>query len=70
MSLSRSNRIGPIVKQVGIMIIQRHNLYGGSPGPVVMGGDLCSRDCGFEYQHRILDGTFSDYLVVKIVVFD
>ena len=27
-----------------------------SPALVVMGGDSCSKGCGFELQHRILDG--------------
>ena len=29
---------------------------GGSPGLVVMGDDSCSKGCGFESWHRILDG--------------
>ena len=29
---------------------------GGSPGLVVMRGDLCSKGCGFESRCRILDG--------------
>ena len=37
--------------QVGLKV-------GGSPGLVVMGGDSCSEGCGFESQHRILDGHF------------
>ena len=40
-----------------------------SPGVVVMGGDSCSRGCGFEFQHPILDGHFSHWFVVKIVIF-
>ena len=39
---------------------------GGSPGLVVMGGDLCSEGCGFESRHRILDGHFSHKFVVKL----
>ena len=31
----------------------------GSPGIVVMGGDLCSKGCEFESKYRILDGHFS-----------
>ena len=33
---------------------------------MVMGGDSCSEGCGFESQHRILDGHFSHLFVVKI----
>ena len=40
-----------------------------SPGLGVMGGDSLSRGCGFEFQHRILDGHVSPYLVLKIVKF-
>ena len=29
-----------------------------TPGLVVMGGDSCSKGCGFESRHRILDGFF------------
>ena len=32
---------------------------GGSPGLVVMGGDLCSEGHGFESQHRTLVVHFS-----------
>ena len=42
---------------------------GGSPGLVVMGWDSCSEGRGFESQHHILDGHFSRWFVVKIVVF-
>ena len=31
---------------------------GGSPGLVLIGGDLCSKDHGFESRHLILDGHF------------
>ena len=34
--------------------IQR--VLGGSPGLVAMGGDSCSKGCGFESQQCILDG--------------
>ena len=44
-------------------------LKGGSPGLVVMWGCSCSEGCGFEYQHHILDGHFSQIFVVKIVMF-
>ena len=37
-----------------------------SPGLVVMGGESCSKGCGFESRHRILDGHFSHIFVVKI----
>ena len=42
---------------------------GRSPGLVVMGGDLHSRGCEFESQHRILDVHYSHIFVVKIVMF-
>ena len=34
---------------------------------MVKGGDSRPRDRGFESWHRILDGYFSHYIVVKIV---
>ena len=34
-------------------------ILGGIPGLVVMGGDSCSKGCGFESQHWILNGHFS-----------
>ena len=42
-----------------------------SPGLVVMGGDLCSKGCGFESRHHKLDGhnIFSHISVVRIVMF-
>ena len=33
---------------------------------MVMGGDSRFEGCGFESQHRILDGQFSQIFVVKI----
>ena len=42
---------------------------GRSPGLVVMGGDSCSKGCGFKSQHLILDGHLPHLLVVKIVIF-
>ena len=33
---------------------------------MVMGGDSCSKGCGLESQHRILNGHFSNLFVVKI----
>ena len=41
---------------------------GGSPGLVVTGDDSCSRGRGFESRRRILDGYFSHWFFVKIVV--
>ena len=41
---------------------------GGSPGLVVMGRDSRSKGRGFESQHRILDGHFSQTFVLKIVM--
>ena len=41
---------------------------GGNPGLVVMGGDSRSRGGGFKSQHQILDGHFSHYIFVKIVI--
>ena len=38
-------------------------------GLVIMGGDSSPEGCGFESQHCILDGDFSQKLVVKIVMF-
>ena len=35
---------------------------------MVMRGDSCSEGCGFENQHRILDGHYSPLFVVKIVM--
>ena len=40
-----------------------------SPGLVVMGEDSHLRGRGFESQHQILDGPFSHYINVKIVMF-
>ena len=45
------------------------NLLGGIPGLEVNGRDSCSKGCGFESQHQILDGHFSYLFVVKIVMF-
>ena len=35
---------------------------------MVMGDDSCSKGCGFESQHHILDGHFSHSFVVTIVL--
>ena len=32
---------------------------------MVMGGDSCSKGCGFESQHHILDGHFVTYICCK-----
>ena len=40
-----------------------------SPDLVVMGGESFSEGCGFESQHRILEGHFSHLFFVKIVMF-
>ena len=40
-------------------------LFQRRPGLVVMGRDLQSEDCGFEYQHRVLDGNFFTYTWCK-----
>ena len=36
---------------------------------MVMGGDSCYEGRGFESQHHILDGHFSNLFVVRIVMF-
>ena len=33
---------------------------------MVKGGDSCSKGCGFESHHRILDGHFSHLFVAKV----
>ena len=38
---------------------------GGSPDLVVMGGDSCSKGCGFESQYRILDEQFFTIICCK-----
>ena len=48
---------------------QTTECLGESPGLVAMGGDSCSKCCGFEPQHSILDGHFYTYVfVVEIVM--
>ena len=44
-------------------------LWGVSPGLVVMEGDLCSEGCWFKSHHHILDETFSHIFVVKTAMF-
>ena len=39
----------------------------GSPGPVVMGGDSCSKGRGFESWTWILDGDFFTYIVKNVM---
>ena len=36
-----------------------------NPDLVVMAGDSCCKGCGFESEHRTLDGHFSHLFVVK-----
>ena len=36
---------------------------------MVIGGDPCTKGCGFESQHHTLDGHFSRLFVLKIVMF-
>ena len=47
----------------------KNYLQGGSPGLVVMVRDSRSKGCEFESRHRILDGHFSCFIVVKIAMF-
>ena len=46
------------------LTIEKTNGYDGRPGPVVMGGDSCSKGCEFESRHCILDRHFSHLFVV------
>ena len=46
----------------------KHLWVGGSPGLVVMRGDSCSEGCGFESQHRILNGHFFTLICCQIVL--
>ena len=41
---------------------------GGSPGQVVMGDNSCPKGCGFKSRRHILDGIFSHWFAVKIVL--
>ena len=47
--------------------MKQHKCWLVQTGLVVMGGDSCSDGHGFESQHRILDGHFLHWFVVKIV---
>ena len=47
---------------------EEKQLFGGSPGVVVMGEDWCSRGCEFKSQHRILDGHFFTFICCKICI--
>ena len=47
--------LAKLKRKVSEVELQRSS-SGGSPGLVVMGGDSCSKGCGFESWHRILDG--------------
>ena len=40
-------------------------MMGRSPGLVVMAGDSTSKGCGFEFQHRVLDGHFFTLICCK-----
>ena len=44
------------------------NLYGKSPGLLVMRGDSCPKGREFKSRHSILDGHFSHLFLVKIVM--
>ena len=46
-----------------LVCISNNGISRGSPGLVVMGRDSCSEGRGFEFQHRILDGHFHNYLL-------
>ena len=37
---------------------------------MVVGGDSCSDSHGFKFQHHVLEGYFSYYIAVKIVMFE
>ena len=52
-----------------VNVIKLYWELGGSPGLLVIGGDSCSKGCGFESQPCIPDGHFSHLFVVKIVMF-
>ena len=49
--------------QIGLK--KDNNTKGGSPGLVVMGGDSCTEGHGFDSQHCVLDGHFSQMFGCK-----
>ena len=49
--------------------LKNKQLLGGSPGLVVIEGDLRWKGRELDSQHQILDGYFSHYVVVKILMF-
>ena len=51
------------------MVVNNMGISGGSPGLVVMGRDSPSEGHGFESQHRILDGHFSNIYTLEFFVF-
>ena len=64
--------VGLLNHAIVIIFFLQANIYrceGRSPGLVVMGGDSRSKGHGFESRHHILDGHFSHWFVVKIVLF-
>ena len=66
----REKDVCQVLSTLGQFFPQRHISKGGSPGLVVgMGGDSCSEGCGFESQHRILDGHVSHLFVIKVLLF-
>ena len=64
-------QLNSIILSLFVELVQQTNKVslGGSPGLVVTGGNSCSEGHGFESQHHILDGHFSNLFVVKIVIF-
>ena len=58
---SSASSFGRSVVSTKQRINQNENVWGGSPGLVVMGGDSCFKSRRFESQHRILDGDFHIY---------
>ena len=59
----------PVSRLSGNQRSSKNLVTGGRPGLVVMGADSCSRGRGFVSQHQTLNGHFSYYIVVKIVMF-
>ena len=48
-----------------LLSLQTKFWVGGSPGLVLMGGDSCSKGCGFKLRHCILDGHFFTLICCK-----